>query len=387
MRLADFIEQRAEDILTEWDTFVATQLPAAARMNQAELRDHCAEILKAVSADLRTPQSRNEQLSKSRGLRPALPGAPETAAQTHALLRARSGFTIQQLVAEFRALRSSVLTLWGDTAVWDADAMHDAGRFNEAIDQAIAESVDFFSEEVNRWRALFLGVLGHDLRGPLNAIMLTSHLIARMSQGSLDEQAAVLVRSGNRMRDLLGDLLDFSRTSLHVGIPVTPTNIDLASVCSEEIKLLRAAFPAAVIEFSVQGDVTGCWDPSRIKQVLGNLVGNATRYGDTSQPIKVSLVGDDLAVRLAVANSGVLIPQSLIEVMWDPLRRGEAEPGGERENLGLGLFIVRQVALAHGGEVSVRSFDGQNVFTVTLPKLGCDEQPGAQSASVPSTEK
>lgn len=369
MRLADFIDEHAEAILREWEAFAATLLPAAAGLQSQELRDHAGEMLAAISADLRTPQSRGQQVDKAKGLRPMLQGAPKTAAQTHALLRARGGFTIQQLVAEFRALRSSVLLLWRDAAAADAHAFDDVGRFNEAVDQAIAESVDYFSEEVNRWRALFLGVLGHDLRGPLNAIMVTSHLVGRMGKGALDEQAAVLERSGNRMRDLLGDLLDFSRSSLQVGIPVAPRPIDLAEVCREELALLRAAFPSASIGFSAQGDVTGNWDPSRLRQVIGNLIANAARYGDATQPVEVRLVGDASSVRLIVDNHGALIPRSLIEVMFDPLRRGPPPAqANERESLGLGLFIVRQVALAHGGEVSVSSSDGHNVFTVTLPR-------------------
>jgi len=115
-------------------------------------------------------QSRVAQSAKSKGRTPPLPYAAETAAQTHAVLRAKEGFTIRQLVAEYRALRASVLRLWADAEPHGPDAMEDASRFNEAIDQAVAESVDYFTSEVDRWRALFLGVLGHDLRSPLNAL-------------------------------------------------------------------------------------------------------------------------------------------------------------------------------------------------------------------------
>lgn len=159
VRLADFIETNMSVILAEWEEFASSLLPAAAGMDAAALRDHAEQILVAVAKDLRTVQSRLEQSAKSKGRAPALPCVTETAAQTHAVLRATEGFTIRQLVAEYRALRASVLRLWADAGEYGPDAMEDASRFNEAIDQAIAESVDYFTSEVDRWRALFLGVL------------------------------------------------------------------------------------------------------------------------------------------------------------------------------------------------------------------------------------
>jgi hypothetical protein len=140
MRLADFIDANTPAILAEWELFASSLLPAAAELDAAALRDHAQQILQAVAEDLRTPQTRVEQSAKSKGRAPVLLRATETAAQTHGRLRAKGGFTIRQLVSEYRALRASVLRLWGDAGAHGPDAMEDAGRFNEAIDQAIAES-------------------------------------------------------------------------------------------------------------------------------------------------------------------------------------------------------------------------------------------------------
>ena len=107
MRLADFILGNMETILGEWEEFAATLLPAAGDMTTLALRDHAKEILEAVAKDLRTPQTEEAQAEKSKGWAPTLTGAPETAAQTHAVLRARSGFDINQMAAEYRALRAS----------------------------------------------------------------------------------------------------------------------------------------------------------------------------------------------------------------------------------------------------------------------------------------
>jgi signal transduction histidine kinase len=357
MRLADFIEANTPAILAEWESFASSLLPAAAGMDAAALRDHAEQILQAVAADLRRPQTLLEQSAKSMGLAAVLPGAPETAAQTHALLRATGGFSIRQLVAEYRALRASVLRLWAEAGAYGPQAMEDAGRFNEAMDQAVAESVDCFTSEVDRWRAIFLGVLGHDLRGPLNAVLLTSRVISALGAGTpVSQQTEKVIRSGERMKQLLDDLLDYNRTSLDIGLRVAPKPVDLATVCREEVQLLRAALPASTIELATAGATQGSWDGSRLKQVVSNLVVNAARYGGPGGIIRVELHGGDVEVRLSVENTGPGIPKELQGSLFEPLRRHAGlDPHDEGASLGLGLFIVRQVALAHGGNVGVES--------------------------------
>lgn len=144
MRLADFIRHEREHILTEWEAFAATLTPAAEGMSARTLRDHAPEIPDAIAKDLDTVQTRREQSEKSMGRAPVVEGAPATAAQTHAVLRAADGFDIVQLVAEYRALRASVLRLWLDRVVLLSTSFEDMLRFNEAIDQAMAESVGHF---------------------------------------------------------------------------------------------------------------------------------------------------------------------------------------------------------------------------------------------------
>jgi signal transduction histidine kinase len=370
MRLADFIQTNMEAILTEWEAFAGTLLPAAGGMDTLALRDHAKQILAAVAADLRTPQTRTEQGAKSRGEAPRSEHSPETAAETHAVLRATSGFTMQQMVAEYRALRATVLRLWAESHQPGRDTLVDVGRFNEAIDQAVAESVDFFTRETQRWRNVFLGVLGHDLRGPLNAILLTSQVISKLGDGTpISEATARLMRGGERMRQLLDDLLDYSRTSLELGLPITPASVDLATVCQEEVELQRLAWPGHEIELATEGPTRGAWDASRLKQVLGNLIGNAAKYGDRGTPIDVVLAGAPDHVVLAVENTGPSIGEAGLDALFEPLRRGgHAATEGGGASLGLGLFIVRQIVRAHAGTVTVSSAAGKTAFKVTLPK-------------------
>jgi len=190
MRLADFILRDMEPILAQWEAFAATLMPAAANMGASGLRNHAQQILRAVAQDLRNSQTREAQRDKSMGRAPALIDATETAAQTHALLRARAGFNINQLAAEYRALRASVLRLWADECEPVVPDLDDVIRFNEAIDQALAESVAFFSAQVEQSRNLLLGMLGHDMRSPLQAIQATASYLAALNAGERVSEAA-----------------------------------------------------------------------------------------------------------------------------------------------------------------------------------------------------
>src|SRR6476659_1418369 len=165
----------------------------------------------AVVVDLSTSQTQEAQAEKSMGRAPKLFDAPETAAQTHALLRAQSGFDINQLAAEYRALRASVLRLWTNACEPETPHLEDMIRFNEAIDQALAESIGFYSAQVDQARNLFLGMLGHDMRSPLQAIQLTATYLAALNAGAqVSEAASRLINGGARIKALLDDLFDFA---------------------------------------------------------------------------------------------------------------------------------------------------------------------------------
>jgi hypothetical protein len=148
MRLADFIKRDMEAILSEWETFAAAQLPAAADMDSLALRDHAEQLLRAIVKDISSPQNDEEREQKSKGRAARRMEAGNTEAETHAFLRARSGFTINQLAAEYRSLRASVLHLWTKACEPSAIDPRDVYRFNEAIDQAVVESVAFFSAQI-----------------------------------------------------------------------------------------------------------------------------------------------------------------------------------------------------------------------------------------------
>lgn len=374
MRLADFILHNTEAILAEWESFAATLLPAAGGMTSLALRDHAQQILEAVACDLATPQTWDEQTEKSKGQAPKVAGAPETAAQTHAVLRARAGFDIIQLVAEYRALRASVLRLWMDTGSLNGTGVGDIIRFNEAIDQAVAESVGHFHAQVERARNLLLGMLGHDMRSPLSTIVSTAtFLVALNAGGQVSAAAARLIRSGASMQALLDDLVDFNRTRLGLGIRVVPSDIDLAAMAADEVEQLRGAHPNRRIELAVAGDCHGRWDGPRVQQALRNLVSNAIKYGTPGAPVRVALRRGDADIRLEVTNSGAPIDPSALGELFDPLKRGVARE--DRESLGLGLFIVREIAQAHGGEAWAQCDGSETTFALRLPCRNADATP------------
>jgi signal transduction histidine kinase len=375
MKLADFILRDMEHILAEWETFAATHLPAAATMDSLALRDHAPEILHSIVLDLNSSQDLYGPDQKATGRAAVLRDASHTAAQTHALLRAQVGFSVVQLASEYRALRASVLRLWAEASRHSAPdliaLLEDTRRFNEAIDQALMESIAFFTQEVERGRNLLLAIVGHDLRNPLDTMLMTANYLSKLRlEGVGSEVIARLTRSGARIKHLLDDLLDYNRATLGKGIPIAVADIDLAEVCGLEIDGLQTAHPDRVISFMAKGNLRGVWDGARIQQILSNLLKNALDYGARDAAIEVRATGLEREVLLSVRNQGAPIPPATLTNIFEPLRRGAF--GHDRPesdtNLGLGLFIALEIARAHGGTIDVSSDERDTTFTVTLPR-------------------
>jgi signal transduction histidine kinase len=371
MQLADFILCELERIVSEWEAFAALQFPAARKMTPLALRDHAEQILRAIAKDLAAPQTRAEQMAKSRGEAAARAEAPETGAQTHGLHRAKNGFDINQMASEYRALRASVLRLWMDACAPQAPDMDDIVRFNEAIDQALAESIFSYSGRVEQARNLFLGMLGHDMRTPLQAIHMTGIYLDQLNAGEkVSEAASRLIRSGAHMQSLLEDLVEFNRINLGLGIPVDRQPCDVGKLFADEVAELEAAHPDRRIELVVNGSGAGSWDGLCLQRLLVNLVVNAIKYGSQGTPVRVIVTGQEQEVVVEVHNEGLPIEPSMLESLFDPLRRGLHHDAPDRRNgsLGLGLHIARGIAQAHGGEIEAHSDRIETVFTARLPR-------------------
>jgi signal transduction histidine kinase len=369
MRLADFIVRDMQAIVLHWEEFASTRNPGASRMTQLELRDHIQEILIAVAKDLSTSQTPEAQAAKSMGLAP--PPALETAAQTHGLMRARGGFDIKQIASEYRALRASVLHLWTNSCVPEPPNQEDMIRFNEAIDQALAESIVFFSDKVDEARDLLLGMLGHDMRTPLQSILMTATYLGRLNAGEkVSEAATRLISSGSRMKGLLDELVEFNRANLGLGLHASPTNVDLADLFADELQELRAAYPGRELSLEVTGNSKGYWDGPSLQRLLGNLVVNAVKYGDVDSPVRIVIADGGEILRFEVRNTGPTIDPSALQRFFEPLQRGQHQDHKYDPNagLGLGLYIAREIAKANGGQIEASAQGRETVFSVRLPR-------------------
>lgn len=371
MRLGDFIEANSERILDDAVEFAITQTPDGMRFDVKTLRNDIPLILRAIVMDLRTPQSPSQQRAKAEGRAPVRRG-PESAATSHGRSRANDGFGVNQMIAEYRALRASVLRLWAAGQALAAGSIDDMIRFNEAIDQAVAESLLEFSHTVESWRHVFLGALGHDLRGPLNAVIGTAELLVdRTRDAPYARQVERVLSGGVQLGRLVDGLLDYSKSTLGGGMVLQWASCDLGEAVTEEVELLRASLKDAPIALHVEGDTWGEFDDARVREAIHNLVTNAAKYGDADAEIGVSVIGRTDHVAISVSNAGAPLSGDALNALFDPLRRGsQAANKGEHSSLGLGLFIVREIAHAHGGEVTAGSENGRTTFVILLPRQG-----------------
>lgn len=378
MRLAEFILSNREPILAEWEAFARTCTPASGAMDIPALRDHANEMLTVIAADLRTPQGGDAQAEKSRGNAPSTEGEMVTAAEEHGAGRAESGFTMEQMVSEYRALRASVIRLWvqarGELVPADVE---DLTRFNEAIDQALAESVTRYTVELDNSKEMFLAILGHDLRTPLGAVFTSSRFM--LDTEELQEPFLTLTQriasSATRMVHLVGDLLDFTRSRLGSGIPIARAPMNMGKAVHDVVDEISAAHPDRAIEIHARGELDGEWDCARISQVLANLITNALEHGAAGTAVTVEVGGGGEEVCMAVGNRGTVISSDRLNGIFNPMKPSQpaANPpaSGPTSNLGLGLYIAERIVTAHGGRIDVLSSEaGGTTFTVRLPWRG-----------------
>ena len=374
MQLADFIVANREPILAEWEAFARTCAPASGSMDIVALRDHANEMLTVIAADLNTPQTRHEQSEKSKGDAPVDPGAT-TAAEEHGAGRAESGFTVEQMISEYRALRASVIRLWtkahGEITPADID---DLTRFNEAIDQSLAESITRYTQDLDHSKEMFLAILGHDLRNPLGAISMSASFMLETQE--LKEPHLTLMsriaRGAKRMNHLIGDLLDFTRSRLGGGIPIVRADMSMGKAVHDVVDEIKAAHPRRTIQVDARGALQGEWDCARISQVLTNLLGNALEHGSDGTIVTVDVHGDDNEITIAIHNRGAAIPPEQLNGIFSPMKHsGTTGDGGSSGSLGLGLYIADRIVNAHKGRIAVESSEERGTtFTVHLPRRG-----------------
>ena len=234
-------------------------------------------------------------------------------------------------------------------------------RVEDALEQALYD------------RDQIIGILGHDLRNPLASITIGSNLLLKMRSvpESVHQTALRIHGAAERMGTMIRDLLDFSQARFRRGLPIKPASTNLHDLCRRAIEELEVAHPEHAIELRLEGDGHGPWDGDRLLQVVSNLVGNALRYGDPAHPVRVDVTDAGTEIILRVHNQGVPIRPEALSTLFEPFRRGADATGtaARQEGLGLGLYIVRAIVLAHGGTVDVASSAAAGTtFTVHLPR-------------------
>jgi signal transduction histidine kinase len=372
-RLADFLRSHLAEILLAWDEFAATVTHEGMALDPAELRDHAAEILKTIALDLAQPQSAQEQDEKGKGRSPRshLP----TPAETHADFRLVAGFAVDAMITEYRALRASVLKIWarqgGGT---EPEDLTDLTRFNEAIDQAIAESVGRYTLQTSSAAELFIGILGHDIRNPLGTILMSSEVLVRTGQLTRDA-AAPIVNAAARIKAIVEQVVDFTRGQSDGVMPITRVPGNLAQQLAKVVQETQVRHPARRVRLEGVGDFEGEWDEGRMGQLLSNLLGNALLYGARESEVTAKMWSQPDCVYLSVHNDGPAIPEGERERIFRPLERGlQFDAQGERREpsgLGLGLYICREIVRSHGGTLLLDSSDEHGTtFTAKLPRTG-----------------
>jgi signal transduction histidine kinase len=370
VRLSTFILDNLESILLEWENF-ARSLKAGQLMTVAALRNGAAGMLQFIAADIESPQSRAEQHEKSVGLGPRFAEGVDSSAHEHGEARALDHFSFSEVVSEFRALRAAVTRMWLDTVGIHEASVMQLVRFNEAVDQVLTESVVQFAAAQEKESNLFTASISHDLRNPLNSIVCSSEVLTR-SAGLPDAERAAASRIGSsahRMADMLSELQDFSRSRLGGLLNLSLEETDLAAICKDVINEIAGAHPTRTLLFSESGDTAAVVDRSRMGQLISNLVGNAVQHATPSCTISLSVRGDEQRVRVEVHNEGPAIDPVSLNRLFEPLYRASPTTARQEGSLGLGLYIVRRIAEAHGGEVSVTSTEAHGTtFAVVIPR-------------------
>ena len=376
MKLSDFILGNLEPLLLEWDDFARFVQPPGEALSEPTLRDHARLLLVGISEDMEKAQTDKEQRERSLGHRERGPHPPEsdTAAEIHAEARLESGFTLSEMVAEYRALRASVTRRWmALVEVADRPKLQELTRFNAAIDQDVTESVARYSLRVERARNLLLGALGHDLRNPLGAMLQSAHLVMRpdCTERVRSAASARIVSSGARMTAMISDLLDFARTRLGDKLPLAPAPMNLCDSCKAAVDEIAILHDGRPFSFDSPCEYTGKWDRARVEQMLSNLVGNAAQHGKPGTPVRVTAGEREGFVCVSIHNEGDPIPRDQFRRIFEPLARGSAtemKTSASGRSLGLGLYIAREIAKAHGGRLELSSSnESGTVFTALLP--------------------
>ncbi|MFS2026955.1 ATP-binding protein [Massilia sp. CT11-137] len=233
---------------------------------------------------------------------------------------------------------------------------------------SVKEWPDAIQARLGKW----VGMLGHDLRDPLNSINMAGMVLERTDGGGNKGTLGKRIQSSsNRMQRMIGQVLDMSRIDrgLSLGIDLQP--VDLAALACDMVEEARLAYPTIIYDLHTAGPAFVLADGGRLGQVISNLLSNARHHGEPNQPITIRLAPRDgpglgLAV-LEIANAGAPIPAETEAALFNPFKRSSLNNPRNRTGMGLGLYIAQQIVREHEGEIDYRHEGGKVIFAVRLP--------------------
>ncbi len=240
-----------------------------------------------------------------------------------------------------------------------------------------AEKSEIELREVGEFREMFIGILGHDLRNPLGSISMSA--VTMQQRGHLDERDGKtlgrIVSSAQRMSRMISQLLDLTRARLGGGFPLEREMVDLGEVCRSVIGEFGAS-----IQLEVGADVTGNWDADRLAEAVSNITGNAVEHAAAGSTVVVKAYADGAEVVVEIRNHGDAIPPDVLPFIFEPFRRAKQLQKSANGNLGLGLYIAKQIVFSHGGTLDAHSAHGTTTFEIRLPRVYVADRPGEATA-------
>jgi signal transduction histidine kinase len=359
--VAQYLRAHVQEISDEWEHAVVADLKALVNLERGALLDHLPEVLGGLAAWV---EGGTEEADRRFAL----------LADGHALQRLGFGIELATLTIEYAWLRRVVLRRL-ESLTATPELCRDLTLLNEGLDRAVNLSIRRYTEERDNLRDRFIGILGHDLRTPLqSASMAAQALLRSRALGDGDRRFAQgIVTAITRMDQLIADVLDFARGHLGPGIPCVPVACDMAELCRLALEEARSAYPNRAIDFRSRGDLRGTWDDNRVPQALGNLVRNAIQHGRDPIVVAVWEAEERDAVYTRVTNRGPAIPAHAVRTLFDAFAHLKED---HRSGLGLGLYIVAQIARAHGAACDVSSTDLETAFTIRWPRALRADTPG-----------
>lgn len=381
-RISSLLQQHHELLIEQWIALVLSdpEVPEAHRLSEEALRDHIPRLLARMHDLLMAETTKLTAASAVRSS--VIRGSVASPAQAHAHHRFANGYTLGHALREMTHFRATVVDLCGKEGArlegQEAkllQAMIDAALTTVAVEMehAARNELEVERERLRQeveFRERFMGILGHDLRNPLSAVINAATLLQESEYIPTSERWIVdrIAASADRMTRMISDLLDVTRARSGGRLPVRPAPTDLRVICLQVTEELKMVHQGRSILISSRGDTTGEWDADRIAQLVQNLVSNALDYSAAESSIRVAVHGRPGVALLRVHNSGPAIPPDLARTIFEPFQRGEDETRAS-DGLGLGLFIAHQIATSHGGSLEVRSGPVLGTtFTARLPR-------------------